>query len=164
MSKNNNELNGVSQVELIENKDYFEMKDGTWYTIEGAAKKYGIATTTVSWKGNQFDIAKKKIAGSLCYKEDERFTYQKAKPSNADHLPKNPTYSELVHRVTESIEKQETIFNWFDTFGKWITNNNNNQDKIIKYVEQIGHQVQENGNKLDMILDYLTKDKGVSNE
>lgn len=106
MSKTNG--NGT---ELIENVDYFEMKDGIWLTIEGVSKKYGIANTTVSWKGNQFNIPKKKIAGSICYKDSNEFEYKKPNAESAKHLVKNVTYSELVHRVTDYTKSTDNLVN-----------------------------------------------------
>lgn len=143
------EENG-KQVVLKKNIDFFELKDGTFYTVEALAKKYDTATNTIYKKAKDYDIDKVSIAGYTCFKDDLRFEKQKGNHSaDVTNMRQLVSYPQLHDKVAEAIGEMFAARGEYQAFMKNQTLwNNRFENELIELQKRV-----------DLILEHLTADK-----
>lgn len=137
------------------NVDFFELKEGTFYTIDALAKKYDTATNTLYKKAKDFDIPMEKIAGFTCFKDDIRFEKQKRTINgNAENMRSLIAYPQLHDKVIECIDSINTFKNEVALSQVRSSNDWRKTNEIIVRQEE---KLNEVNIKLDLILEELGK-------
>jgi hypothetical protein len=106
MSKVGN--NGKEEINFVENQDFFNMVDGTYWTIKALSTKYETAENTIYKKAKEYGINRINIAGLTCFKDDNRFKKQ-PRNSDASNMRSLIAYPQLHDSVLTAISKIETM-------------------------------------------------------
>lgn len=148
MSKANG--NGTEEVTFKRNVDYFELADGTYYTVEALQKKYNLGRSTIYNKARDAGIELTKIAGIPCFMDDAVIFAKKERVYNTTHLKPMTSYGELVV-IVKDIQKDIRAC----TIPEGQTSN---KLAIIEtlLLNSIEHQ-KTNNKLLNEILNHLTK-------
>lgn len=148
--KKNNETNGHTEINLIENVDYFNMADGLYLTVEAINKKYNIAKSTAYNKAREHNIPMKKIAGNPCFLDHKGFKREERDYKKfAESGEKVPSYAGLFHLVNSESELNRLHRNAQEDWNREI---NFKYDSFIQQLIQVKEIMQQ-------ILDHLTKEK-----
>lgn len=98
------EESGNKEVTFKKNVDYFELKEGTVYTIDALQKKYNIGRSTVYNKARDGNLELVKIGNFPCFLDDPNVFSKKERvypASHAKHLKPMTSYGELVNMVKD---------------------------------------------------------------
>ena len=161
--------NEKEEVTFKENVDYFELKDGTYYTMEALKKKFDCGDSLIYKRAKEFDIPKKVIAGIPCYVADLRFEKIPHKDRNNGRLADNfngksvKSYAEvynLIMDMLDVLEEQRKQLNdkeyehRKDT-GRIVDSVEKNTGMLIEFVKEI----KRNNSLLEDLLNYVTREK-----
>lgn len=89
----------MEEVKFKKNVDFFELKEGTYYTLDALRRKYKCSDWHIGRKVKEFNIDKESIMGKIVYKDDIR--YEKYHNTNGKKVGGKPTitYVELRNSV-----------------------------------------------------------------
>lgn len=106
MSKENG--NTVTEVTFKKNVDYFEMAEGTLYTVDALMQKYDSGKSTIYNKARDAGMEVVKIAGFPCFMDDAKIFSKKERIYDTKHLKPMTSYGELVN-IVKDIHRACTI-------------------------------------------------------
>ena len=137
--------------EFIRNKDYFELKDGVYFTVDALAKKYDTATNTVYKKAKEHSIAMDRVLGVTCFKDDIRFEKQTRQNGDPTRMRQIISYPELHDKVAEAIAQM---------FAARVEagSNLNIITQKLQGLDRLESIVLDQNDLLKQILDHLTKE------
>ena len=95
------EATNGKEVTFKKNVDYFEMAEGTFYTIDALMKKYDCGRSTLYNKGRDAGMEVVKIAGFPCFMDDAKVFSKKERVYETKHLKPMTSYGELVKLVKD---------------------------------------------------------------
>lgn len=151
MSKTNG-TEEVREVSFKKNVDFFEMAEGTFYTVDALIKKYHIGRSTVYNKARDAGIEVVKIASFPCFMDDGNAFSKKERVYNTKHLKPMTSYGELTKIIKEISEFVLATNTRTFSHTAEITTIRKEQMRLLEAVYRIE-------TTLSQILDHLTKEK-----
>lgn len=133
----------------IKNRDYFEFKDGVYFTIEALCKKYDCQHTHIYRRRKEFDIPQQVVFNTTVIKDSEHF----------NKLPKAMNLEGNIHKITSYAALHKSVIDMLQEFKEFRHTQINWNTLDNQAMSELTYAVRENSKLLKEILNHLTQTK-----